>query len=89
MKMFKDRGLWDDALRLARHYRPDAMPDLERQRQAQKLSSQPSGASVDSMIQKAKLLERQVSCSSTLLALCLLVFITRDQAATPGWKVNC
>jgi hypothetical protein len=64
IKLFKDRGLWDDALRLARHYRPDAVPDLERQRQAQALSGQALGASVDSKIQKAKLLERQVNGSA-------------------------
>lgn len=68
VKMFRDAGLWDDALRIARHYVPHAVQDVERARASHAQSSTPGASgTVDATIQKAKLFERQVKPRSSIV----------------------
>jgi intraflagellar transport protein 172 len=69
IKMFRDAQMWDDALRIARHYKPEVLHELERQREACILGGQSTGSTVDAKIQKAKLFERQVHAALSFLVL--------------------
>lgn len=61
IKMYKGAQMWDDALRLAHMWRPDATREIERQRAAAATAARgAAGASVDAKLQKAKVFERQV-----------------------------
>lgn len=57
--MFRDAGLWDDAQRVARHYRPDVVPELQRLCRAAAAAGAGAGAAADAKIQSAQLFERQ------------------------------
>jgi intraflagellar transport protein 172 len=58
IKMFREAGLWDDALRVAHALRPDAARELERGRDAA-AGAAAGGGAADAKIRKAKLFERQ------------------------------
>ena len=63
VRAYRERGMWDDALRVARHWRPELVRELESARYAS--SGAHGGAiahsgSLESQLQRAKNFERQV-----------------------------
>lgn len=51
--------MWDDAVRIARHYRPEMLQELEHARGAVQASARQAGGGVEGKVQKAKMFERQ------------------------------
>lgn len=59
IKMYREQEMWDDATRIARHYKPEMLQELEALRVASIQKAQ-SSSGVEGKLQRAKLLERQV-----------------------------
>ena len=58
--------MWDDAVRVARHWRPELVQELESARSASSGAhggGSANSSSLDSQLQRAKNLERQVLLS--------------------------
>lgn len=64
VRAYRERGRWEDALRVARHWRPELVGELEATRAAATHRGGVGGAplgGIEEQLQHAKTLERQVS----------------------------